>query len=72
ARGSCLGPSSSCRFADYFVTCGLDTESGLEPDELSGKNRARTRLFRTPTSTDLRSFIAYMRIRFSYEIYQSL
>ncbi|KTG39556.1 hypothetical protein cypCar_00016688 [Cyprinus carpio] len=27
--------SSSCRFADYFVTCGLDTESGLEPDELS-------------------------------------
>uniref|UniRef100_A0A671QC18 DENN domain-containing protein 5A-like n=1 Tax=Sinocyclocheilus anshuiensis TaxID=1608454 RepID=A0A671QC18_9TELE len=26
--------SSSCRFADYFVTCGLDTESGLEPDEL--------------------------------------
>ncbi len=30
-----------------FVVCGLDTESGLEPDELSGKNRARTRLFRT-------------------------
>ncbi|XP_058637713.1 DENN domain-containing protein 5A isoform X3 [Onychostoma macrolepis] len=27
--------SSSCRFADYFVVCGLDTESGLEPDELS-------------------------------------
>ncbi|XP_061819963.1 DENN domain-containing protein 5A isoform X4 [Nerophis lumbriciformis] len=25
----------SCRFADYFVVCGLDTESGLEPDELS-------------------------------------
>ncbi len=39
--------SSSCRFADYFVISGLDTESGLEPDELSGKNRARTRLFRT-------------------------
>lgn len=39
--------SSSCRFADYFVVCGLDTESGLEPDELSGKNRARTRLSRT-------------------------
>lgn len=32
--------SSSCRFADYFVTCGLDTESGLEPDELSGKTRS--------------------------------
>ncbi|KTG07545.1 hypothetical protein cypCar_00003048 [Cyprinus carpio] len=28
--------SSSSRFADYFVICGLDTESGLEPDELSG------------------------------------
>ncbi|XP_056604711.1 DENN domain-containing protein 5A isoform X1 [Triplophysa dalaica] len=27
--------SSSCRFADYLVICGLDTESGLEPDELS-------------------------------------
>uniref|UniRef100_A0A8C1T4L9 DENN/MADD domain containing 5A n=1 Tax=Cyprinus carpio TaxID=7962 RepID=A0A8C1T4L9_CYPCA len=27
--------SSSSRFADYFVICGLDTESGLEPDELS-------------------------------------
>uniref|UniRef100_A0A672JB75 DENN/MADD domain containing 5A n=1 Tax=Salarias fasciatus TaxID=181472 RepID=A0A672JB75_SALFA len=26
--------SGSCRFADYFVICGLDTESGLEPDEL--------------------------------------
>ncbi|XP_049573936.1 DENN domain-containing protein 5A isoform X3 [Syngnathus scovelli] len=25
----------SRRFADYFVICGLDTESGLEPDELS-------------------------------------
>jgi len=36
--------SSSCRFADYFVTCGLDTESGLEPDELSGKTRS---LYRT-------------------------
>uniref|UniRef100_A0A8C6KS92 DENN domain containing 5A n=1 Tax=Nothobranchius furzeri TaxID=105023 RepID=A0A8C6KS92_NOTFU len=27
--------SGSSRFADYFVICGLDTESGLEPDELS-------------------------------------
>lgn len=31
--------SNSCRFADYFVICGLDTESGLEPDELSGEER---------------------------------
>uniref|UniRef100_A0A8C7YIT1 Uncharacterized protein n=1 Tax=Oryzias sinensis TaxID=183150 RepID=A0A8C7YIT1_9TELE len=28
--------SGSSRFADYFVICGLDTDSGLEPDELSG------------------------------------
>ncbi|XP_059833788.1 DENN domain-containing protein 5B-like isoform X3 [Hypanus sabinus] len=25
----------SCRFADYFVLAGIDTDSGLEPDELS-------------------------------------
>ena len=24
------------RFADYFVICGLDASSGLEPDRLSG------------------------------------
>ncbi|XP_071415044.1 DENN domain-containing protein 5A isoform X5 [Pithys albifrons albifrons] len=29
------GPSAPGRFADYFVICGLDTETGLEPDELS-------------------------------------
>ncbi|XP_016126933.1 DENN domain-containing protein 5A-like [Sinocyclocheilus grahami] len=39
--------SSSCRFADYFVTCGLDTESGLEPDELSGENFEQSPLRRT-------------------------
>lgn len=27
------------RFADYFVICGLDFESGLEPDILAGKIR---------------------------------
>ncbi|XP_043915046.1 DENN domain-containing protein 5A isoform X1 [Protopterus annectens] len=27
--------AAPCRFADYFVISGLDTESGLEPDELS-------------------------------------
>lgn len=64
--------SSSCRFADYFVICGLDTESGLEPDELSGKTRSRMRLFRTLISTDLCDFIVYMLILFSYVIYQSL
>ncbi|XP_022243870.1 LOW QUALITY PROTEIN: DENN domain-containing protein 5B-like [Limulus polyphemus] len=32
-----LGPKSfDKRFADYFVICGLDITSGLEPDQLSG------------------------------------
>ncbi|KAM9825554.1 DENN domain-containing protein 5A isoform 2-T2 [Syngnathus typhle] len=35
------------RFADYFVICGLDTESGLEPDELSGENFEQSPLRRT-------------------------
>uniref|UniRef100_A0AAZ3PVR3 DENN/MADD domain containing 5A n=1 Tax=Oncorhynchus tshawytscha TaxID=74940 RepID=A0AAZ3PVR3_ONCTS len=39
--------SNSCRFADYFVICGLDTESGLEPDELSGENFEQSPLRRT-------------------------
>ncbi|OCT83597.1 hypothetical protein XELAEV_18021739mg [Xenopus laevis] len=30
--GSSTAPG---RFADYFVICGLDTDTGLEPDELS-------------------------------------
>ncbi|XP_073401278.1 DENN domain-containing protein 5A isoform X1 [Dendrobates tinctorius] len=30
--GSSAAPG---RFADYFVICGLDTDTGLEPDELS-------------------------------------
>lgn len=33
---SSQGPSY--RFADYFVICGLDVASGLEPDTLSGDN----------------------------------
>ncbi|XP_013907155.1 PREDICTED: DENN domain-containing protein 5A [Thamnophis sirtalis] len=33
--GSSSSPSAPGRFADYFVICGLDTETGLEPDELS-------------------------------------
>lgn len=28
--------SVGCRFADYFVICGLDFDSGLETDRLSG------------------------------------
>ncbi|KAG7305557.1 hypothetical protein JYU34_009638 [Plutella xylostella] len=30
--------SVGCRFADYFVICGLDFDSGLEPDRLCGDN----------------------------------
>ncbi|XP_066490643.1 DENN domain-containing protein 5B isoform X2 [Tiliqua scincoides] len=30
------GPGSApCRFAHYFVLCGIDADSGLEPDELA-------------------------------------
>ncbi|KAM5137760.1 DENN domain-containing protein 5A isoform 1-T1 [Mantella aurantiaca] len=35
------------RFADYFVICGLDTRTGLEPDQLSGENFEQTPLRRT-------------------------
>uniref|UniRef100_A0A8C6KNU5 DENN domain containing 5A n=1 Tax=Nothobranchius furzeri TaxID=105023 RepID=A0A8C6KNU5_NOTFU len=44
--------SGSSRFADYFVICGLDTESGLEPDELSGK---LNRVHQTPEQKMLQS-----------------
>ncbi|KAM4614732.1 DENN domain-containing protein 5B isoform 1-T1 [Polymixia lowei] len=27
--------AAPCRFAHYFVVCGIDTETGLEPDELA-------------------------------------
>lgn len=40
ASGAAPGPGSSpaaCRFAHYFVLCGVDADSGLEPDELAGK-----------------------------------
>lgn len=28
--------SANNRFADYFVICGLDLNSGLEPDKFAG------------------------------------
>lgn len=34
--GSGSSPAA-CRFAHYFVLCGIDADSGLEPDELAGK-----------------------------------
>ncbi|XP_063761495.1 DENN domain-containing protein 5B-like isoform X2 [Eleginops maclovinus] len=39
--------SASCRFAHYFVVCGIDTETGLEPDELAGENLEQSPLKRT-------------------------
>lgn len=42
--GSGSGSSSAaCRFAHYFVLCGIDADSGLEPDELAGKAGLRRR-----------------------------
>ncbi|XP_062833661.1 DENN domain-containing protein 5A isoform X1 [Anolis carolinensis] len=35
SSSSSSSPSAPGRFADYFVICGLDTGTGLEPDELS-------------------------------------
>lgn len=29
--------SASCRFAHYFVVCGVDSETGLEPDDGAGR-----------------------------------
>ncbi|ROI15456.1 DENN domain-containing protein 5B [Anabarilius grahami] len=28
--------SAPCRFAHYFIICGIDNETGLEPDALAG------------------------------------
>ncbi|XP_069663708.1 DENN domain-containing protein 5B isoform X2 [Haliaeetus albicilla] len=42
------GPGAApCRFAHYFVLCGIDAESGLEPDELAGENFDQSPLRRT-------------------------
>uniref|UniRef100_A0A7N8YQL3 DENN/MADD domain containing 5B n=1 Tax=Mastacembelus armatus TaxID=205130 RepID=A0A7N8YQL3_9TELE len=35
---SAVSCSAPCRFAHYFVICGIDTETGLEPDDLAGRN----------------------------------
>ncbi|XP_044041834.1 DENN domain-containing protein 5B isoform X3 [Siniperca chuatsi] len=32
---SAVSGAAPCRFAHYFVICGIDTETGLEPDELA-------------------------------------
>ncbi|XP_070802985.1 DENN domain-containing protein 5B isoform X2 [Pituophis catenifer annectens] len=48
--GAPSGPGSGsapCRFAHYFVLCGIDADSGLEPDELAGENFDQSPLKRT-------------------------
>lgn len=37
ASSSSSGLSRINRFADYFVICGLDLDTGLEPDRFSGE-----------------------------------
>uniref|UniRef100_A0A671MPZ7 DENN domain-containing protein 5B n=1 Tax=Sinocyclocheilus anshuiensis TaxID=1608454 RepID=A0A671MPZ7_9TELE len=42
------GPlGAPCRFAHYFVICGIDNETGLEPDALAGENFDQSPLKRT-------------------------
>ncbi|XP_049423011.1 DENN domain-containing protein 5B-like isoform X2 [Epinephelus fuscoguttatus] len=44
---SVVSGAAPCRFAHYFVICGIDTETGLEPDELAGENFEQSPLKRT-------------------------
>uniref|UniRef100_A0A673BPS9 DENN domain-containing protein 5B-like n=1 Tax=Sphaeramia orbicularis TaxID=375764 RepID=A0A673BPS9_9TELE len=44
---SAVSGAAPCRFAHYFVICGIDTETGLEPDELAGENFEQSPLRRT-------------------------
>lgn len=36
ASSSFKSKQSTTRFADYFVICGLDLQTGLEPDRFAG------------------------------------
>uniref|UniRef100_A0A8C2GNE1 DENN/MADD domain containing 5B n=1 Tax=Cyprinus carpio TaxID=7962 RepID=A0A8C2GNE1_CYPCA len=46
-RSSPGSGSAPCRFAHYFVVCGIDNETGLEPDALAGENFDQSPLKRT-------------------------
>ncbi|XP_031173811.1 DENN domain-containing protein 5B-like [Sander lucioperca] len=57
--------SASCRFAHYFVVCGVDTETGLEPDDGAGEGFEQSPIRRSfkskvlvhyPESTDRNPF----------------
>ncbi|CAJ1055757.1 DENN domain-containing protein 5B isoform X3 [Xyrichtys novacula] len=46
--GSSAGSGAApCRLVHYFVICGIDTETGLEPDQLAGENLEQSPLKRT-------------------------
>uniref|UniRef100_A0A8C5NCE2 DENN domain-containing protein 5B-like n=1 Tax=Gouania willdenowi TaxID=441366 RepID=A0A8C5NCE2_GOUWI len=47
SAGSAGSAAAPCRFAHYFVICGIDTETGLEPDQLAGENLEQSPLKRT-------------------------
>ena len=34
--------AASCRFAHYFVVCGVDADTGLEPDDGAGRRSPQT------------------------------
>ncbi|XP_061780540.1 DENN domain-containing protein 5B-like [Nerophis lumbriciformis] len=64
ASASATG-SASCRFAHYFVVCGLDAETGLEPDDGAGQSFEQSPIHRSfksrvlvhyPESTDRNPF----------------
>ncbi|XP_075932257.1 DENN domain-containing protein 5B-like isoform X2 [Anarhichas minor] len=44
---SAVSAAAPCRFAHYFAICGIDTETGLEPDELAGEDFEQNPLKRT-------------------------
>ncbi|XP_061578060.1 DENN domain-containing protein 5B-like [Cololabis saira] len=59
------GGSASCRFAHYFVVCGVDADTGLEPDDGAGENFEQSPIRRSfkskvlthyPESTDRNPF----------------
>ena len=51
--------SASCRFAHYFVECGVDTETGLEPDDGAG-----TWSTNTPQTNPFKLLNTHPRTRF--------
>ncbi|KAK6314893.1 tubulin--tyrosine ligase-like protein 12 [Coregonus clupeaformis] len=47
-----LSGAAPCGFAHYFVICGIDTETGLEPDELAGERVMKPQILEVNFSPD--------------------